>query len=336
MTDDSDQLEVYRRRIEADPAAVELVGQEYHDAHPLGRHVEHDPRSLQYAHRITNESRVRVSVRHVRHIPILDQDLPKPLGSCTGNSGTGNLGTTPLYDALPAPKPTLDEAYATALYSDAEKVDGGQGLPKEDEGSSGLSIAKVLTKRTGLISGYTHALSLNDALDALQDGPVMTGFDWHTDCDSPDAHGLVGIGGPIRGGHEPMADEYIVAGDPYADGVIALEDLIGLPNSWGLDWGFEGRFYMTVRDWGTLLGEDGDVTILHPVNTPAPVPTPPGPKPPPPINPTPGGGASFPGSSAAVDTHIARSAAEAGLTISAWLEKHFVGYFKIKPTSTRR
>lgn len=283
MTDDT-AVEVYRRRIEADPAAVELVGQDYHDAHPLGRHVEHDERSRAFAHQAT-PGRVLKSVRHQRHIPILDQGQ---VGSCTGNSAVGNLATSGVFDGLPAAHPALDEALALGIYSDAEKIDGGKGLPSEDQGSSGLSAAKATNAR-GLCGPYHHALSVDDAMDALQDGPLMTGMDWHTDMDNPDGHGLVKIGGSIRGGHEPEIDEYVCAGDPYADGVIATEPIIGLPNSWGLSWGYQGRFYMTVANFRKLMAADGDVTILSPANQPVPTPVPPTPVPTPspqPVAPT--------------------------------------------------
>lgn len=261
--------DTYRRRIVADPAAIEEVGLDYHLSHPLGRHVHHDERSRAFAHKAT-PGRVLKSVRHQRHIPILDQGN---VGSCTGNSATGNLGTSGIFDGLPPKHPALDESLALGIYSDAEKIDGGKGLPSEDEGSSGLSAAKA-TKARGLCGEYRHAFSVDDALDALQDGPLMTGMDWHTDMDNPDAHGLVKIGGSIRGGHEPEIDEYVCAGDPYADGVLAAVPLLGLPNSWGPSWGYQGRFYMTVDDFRKLMAADGDVTALTPANQPAPTPTP--------------------------------------------------------------
>ena len=199
----------------------------------LGRHVNHDPRSRAYAHRASG--RVLVSVRHQRMIPVLDQGN---LGSCTGNAGTGVLGTLPDWHGLPGSvKAALDEKYAVQLYSDATKVDAYAGTyPPTDTGSDGLSVAKALKNR-GLISGYTHALSLADALDALQDGPVMTGVAWHTGMDSPDHGGLVAIDGAIRGGHEFVVDEY-----------VADLKAIGCTNSWGTSFGLNGRFYMHEQD----------------------------------------------------------------------------------------
>jgi hypothetical protein len=68
--------------------------------------------------------------------------------------------------------------YAEHLYSDATKIDPwtGEWLP-DDTGSDGLSIAKVLLTR-GLISGYQHATTLEAALTALAQRPVMIGSSW--------------------------------------------------------------------------------------------------------------------------------------------------------------
>lgn len=239
---------------------------------PLGRHVNHDPASRAYAHKASG--RVLVSVRHARDasVGVLDQDnyldpatgKVISLGSCTGNALTGALATLPLWDGIAGSVRTqLNETYAVGVYSDATKIDSYQGTyPPTDTGSDGLSVAKVALSR-GLISGYTHAFSLADALDALQDGPVLTGVAWHTGMDSPDASGLVSIDGAIRGGHEFVADEY-----------NAILHVVGFTNSWGTGYGLAGRFYMHQDDWGQLLADDGDVTILKSATSPAPVPTP--------------------------------------------------------------
>jgi hypothetical protein len=224
----------------------------------LGRNLNHDPRSRAFAHRASG--RVLVSVRHERLVDVFDQG---DLGSCTGNAAVGALGTVPLQ-AKGSPLLTkLDEEYARGVYSDATKIDDYTGTwPDQDTGSDGLSVAKVLKAR-GLISGYTHAFSLADALDALQDGPVLTGVSWHTAMDSPSPSGLVQIDGAIRGGHEFVADYY-----------DAETKQVGFTNSWGTSYGVQGRFFMTAVDWGRLLADDGDATILIPATVPAPVPDP--------------------------------------------------------------
>lgn len=250
--------DVYRRRIVADPAAIEEVGLDYHLSHPLGRHVHHDPESKRYAHLASG--RQLVAVNHPRRVGILDQG---EVGSCTGNACTGALGTTPDFEGLPANHPGLNEAEALKLYSAAEVIDGNGPYPPNDEGSSGLSVAKG-AKNFGLISGYRHALSLADALDALQDGPVLWGTDWKTGMDNVDATtGLIKYSGTTRGGHELVLRSF----DPATG-------LVGGDNSWGEGWGLNGSFFITATDLGKSLADQGDITILVPANQPAPTPSP--------------------------------------------------------------
>lgn len=226
----------------------------------LGRHVKHDPRSLAYQF---DSSGITIkSVKHTRYIPVLDQG---DLGSCTGNAATGNLGTGDFY-ATVKDKVTLDENEAVTLYSAATALDSYQGTyPPTDTGSDGLSVAKAAQK-AGLISGYQHITSLNDALAALQLGPIITGVNWYSTFDTPNASGVVSIGkrAYVRGGHEFVLDE-----------VNAEKKLIGATNSWSTSWGLNGRFYFSFADFERLLGEQGDATVFVKLNAPTPTPVPP-------------------------------------------------------------
>lgn len=222
----------------------------------LGRHINHDPRSWDY--RIGREA-APASVSWTRRIPILDQGS---LGSCTGNALVGALGTDPDFDTLVATiKTTLTESLAIQIYSEAEKIDGGAGYPPEDEGSSGLSVAKAAV-HDGLLSGYQHAMSVEEAHAAIQTGPFIVGSYWYTSMDSP-VNGLVTVGGSIRGGHEYECLEYDL-----------VNDLWIFANSWGSSWGKSGYFCYNSATFANLLSQDGDVTQLVPISAPAPVPTP--------------------------------------------------------------
>src|SRR5215218_3923484 len=55
----------------------------------MGRQVNHDPRSRQFAFRAPPKVELR-AVRYERHVPIFDQGN---LGSCTGNAAVGCLAT---------------------------------------------------------------------------------------------------------------------------------------------------------------------------------------------------------------------------------------------------
>lgn len=278
----------------------------------LGRHVNHDPRSLAY--QVLADLTV-VSKTWVRDTPVLDQGN---VGSCTGNAATGNLGTDPFFGSLAGQLKTtlkLDEAEALKLYSAAEVIDGDGPYPPNDNGSSGLSVAKA-AKNAGLISGYLHMTSVAACQTAIQTGPFIIGADWYTSFDTPDASGLVAIapGATVRGGHEFECIGY-----------NATTDLWECVNSWGTSFGKAGHFFFTSATLKQLLAFDGDAMQFVPISQPAPTPTPPGPAP------TPGPGATFLVSDL-VAGHVATSAIHAHLTGDQWLEHHLRVYFNLPLT----
>jgi hypothetical protein len=220
-----------------------------HEDKRLGRHVEHDPRSREFAVGISVPTTKLKSVHHRRYGGIFNQGN---VGSCTGNAMAGALNTAPLHK----PKtPDLKEADAVALYSLATRLDSISGTyPPQDTGSSGLAVAKA-AKQEGHITAYHHAFSIEEALSALQSKPVITGTEWFDGFDHPDANGLVVIAGEVRGGHEYVAVGFELAG-------TLDESLVIFDNSWGTAWGKTGKFSYTVATWRQLLANQGDVTIV--------------------------------------------------------------------------
>ncbi len=217
----------------------------------LKRHIYHDSRSKSFA--FNTAGLTIISVVHPRHIGILNQGS---IGSCTGNAGIGALGTDPLFSTtLPSSRYTLNETGAIHLYSDAEIIDGSGAYPPNDNGSCGLSIGKAL-KAAGLISGYTHTFTLDDALKALTVTPIIVGINWYDGMFTPDKDGRVHITGSIAGGHEIVARE-----------IDAPNQRVWFDNSWGTGWGVNGRFYLTFTDFGTLLSQSGDVMAFTPIST---------------------------------------------------------------------
>jgi hypothetical protein len=219
--------------------------------HPLGRLVQHDPRSLAYPAPVG----VWDSVQHDSHAPILDQGN---LGSCTGNAMAGALSYDPLWPAVARP---IDETFAVELYARATQLDAWPGsYPPDDTGSSGLAVSQA-AREAGYLSGYQHAFTIDAALTALMDGPVITGIDWHDGMFDPDQSGQVHPTGQVAGGHEICAD-----------GIDKHNGLVWFRNSWGPGWGVDGRFSLAVADWSQLLSAKGDATTLVPADAPAPQP----------------------------------------------------------------
>lgn len=249
----------------------------------LGRHVNHDPQSRRFPYRAAWSD--LVPVFHQRHVPIFDQGR---LGSCTGNAALGILATGPYWDAEPdswhqdGPLSHIgripwNESGAVTLYSILTANDDFPGTyPPNDTGSDGLTAAKVLTS-LGIVPGYQHTFTLTDALTALQHFPLLVGTEWRDNMFYPNNVGIIRASGPVDGGHEWIVDEFVPAGrlphvGPYP--LSAKSDFIGGTTSWGTSFGLDGRFYLSVPDFGKLLAADGDVIVLSPPNAPAPTPDP--------------------------------------------------------------
>lgn len=236
----------------------------------LGRHVNHDSRSLSYQIEAKDVSTLK-SIKHEHHIPTLDQGQ---VGSCTGNATVGCLGTTLFWDTaqvkgvLSETDAAADEQYALKAYSLATQLDPYKGTyPPNDTGSDGLSVAKAAQK-LGLISGYQHATSLEAVLTALSKQAVIVGTSWRNDMFTPDQDGRLRITGKVVGAHEYVLDELDVE-----------RQLVWMKNSWSDGWGLKGRAYLLWTDLQTLLADYGDCTVFVPITQPAPTPTPPAPKP---------------------------------------------------------
>lgn len=226
----------------------------------LGRHVHHDSRSLAYRAPARDPATLR-SIRHAINIPIMDQG---DLGSCTGHAGTAALAGDAFWSASKdAIGPGDPHAYAVHLYADATVIDPWPGsYTPDDTGSDGLSIAKVLQSR-GLISGYTHATSLEATLTALAERPVIVGTSWLNGMYDPDSAGKLTVSGAVAGGHEYALDELDVE-----------HQRVWMRNSWSDTWGQGGRAWLAWDDLAKLLADDGDCTVLIPKTEPAPQPAP--------------------------------------------------------------
>ncbi|MEV6737866.1 hypothetical protein AB0N14_13425 [Streptomyces sp. NPDC051104] len=232
----------------------------------LGRHVEHDPLSLRYAHGVLPKSAIR-TVDWKRRAPIFDQGR---LGSCTGNAAAGLLGT----DCAARPGLTsveisgnilpVDETLAVQVYSLATQLDSIQGAyPPDDTGSSGLGAAKAL-KQLGLATSYKHAFSLSALLSALQTGPVMVGTVWLEsmfNVDTSNGYVKVDRSSQVAGGHE-----YVLSAYDASVGALRID------NSWGESWGVKGSAWITTADAQWLLSQQGDVTVPIWATAPAPAP----------------------------------------------------------------
>jgi hypothetical protein len=254
---------------------LSLISEQHDQPVRLGRHVEHDPKSLAFAIGVLPKTAI-TSVSWTRRIPILDQGS---LGSCTANALTGLLGTDSLgrtgatsvtvkadtKGIFTAGTYALNEAFATLAYQLNTRLDSISGtyLPT-DTGSTGVACGKT-AQALGLATGYKHAFSLDALKAALQSGPALIGIVWLNSMFTPAYDGTLNVdqSSGVAGGHELVVSAY-----------DAVAKRFRLDNSWAASWGDQGSCYVTETDMSWLLSQQGDVTVPQLAASPAPVPTP--------------------------------------------------------------
>jgi len=210
----------------------------------LGRHVHFDELSRNFPVPLLKGAAIQTRTWN-RTLKAFTQG---ELGSCTGNGAVGVVCTEPYRQQ----GVRYSEALARKIYSHASYADTIVGAwPPKDTGSTVLAAMKAL-KELKLAKGYHWCFGLDDVLKTLSTlGPVEVGLNWYEGFDKPDAKGLVKVGGSVRGGH---AFELL--------GVDAEKKLVWAINSWGSDWGLNGRFAISWKDLDRLLHEEGEASTV--------------------------------------------------------------------------
>ena len=133
-------------------------------------------------------------------------------------------------------------------YSLATKLDPFQGTwPPTDTGSSGLAAAKAAVQ-LGIAEKYIWYFSVDDVLLALQEHPISFGGAWYYDMfNATRTNPVVRPTGSIAGGHQWVLSGY-----------RAKEELIVGECWWGQSFGLNGRFYISVDDFRSLMEDRGD------------------------------------------------------------------------------
>jgi hypothetical protein len=195
---------------------------------------------------------------------VLDQG---PDGACVG------FGITHELIAVPVPVRGLDDKYAKEIiYWGAQKVDdwpGGSypGASPFYEGSSvlaGLEFAKSL----GWFDEYRWSFTMEDTILGIgYEGPGVAGTSWMTGMMEIDSNGFIHATGSDEGGHCYL----------YLGVDIQMKAFI-IHNSWGKNWGRNGRAFISFDDYEKLRTNQGEMAFLigrhESVNPPPPEPEP--------------------------------------------------------------
>lgn len=201
------------------------------------------------------------SVAHERTVPPFDQNRCSPevisslggdpsqtaLGNCTANAALGTLMTAPFHK----PEWSWTEDDAVRLYHEETILDDSQipgEWPPQDTGSTGPWSMLALEKR-GLIRSWVHTRYLHTALRLLMAGPISIGVSWFQNMFTPDSNDTIRVdeASGLAGGHQIE--------------VLALDvegQRVQLCNSWGPDWGADGRAWFAWHDLDLLLHLGGD------------------------------------------------------------------------------
>lgn len=135
--------------------------------------------------------------------------------------------------------------FAQKLYNRAQQIDEWPG--ENYGGTSVRAGAKVLTEQ-GRLSEYRWAWNADAARDyVLTRGPVILGTDWFMDMFLPDSNGWLKPTGSLAGGHAYVAI-----------GFSRTRDAFRILNSWGKDWGQNGRAWLKRSDAAKLIDMNGE------------------------------------------------------------------------------
>lgn len=217
--------------------------------HGLGRLMAKDQNDHKFLMRRMAEEAAKIVCKTWRCYGVLDQGKTN---QCVGYSVWNWLASGPIIN-VPRFAPEW-------LYRESQKEDEWPG--EDYEGTSGRGAFKVLL-REGFIGEYRWAFDAATILDhLLAVGPVVVGTNWYKDMDTPDANGVIHIGGNKEGGHE-----YLLIGG-HRDRKfksIGRKPVVRIVNSWGVGWGQRGRAWMLLEDLERLMHEDGEASIANEV-----------------------------------------------------------------------
>jgi len=163
---------------------------------------------------------------------------------CVGYAGYGWLAAGPVVNV---PDFTPDELYRMAQDHDE--------WPGHDyEGTSTLGLMKALLAK-GYIWGYQWAFDAETLVNwILMKGPVVVGTNCFEHMANPDADGFMSPTGKDYGGHEYR----IVGADRDKRCPDGTTGAVRMANSYGPNWGDNGRGWISFKDMDFLIKKDGE------------------------------------------------------------------------------
>lgn len=201
-----------------------------------------DPRSRSFAARDIVPTTARFKrVWTTRKQGPLDQGNE---GACVGFSCAGELAAKPAAFEV-------DNETGRKIYAAARAVDESEGR-HYDAGATVIAGLQACRKAK-YFSKFVWCFGLDDTINwIVRRGPVIMGINVYTSMFRPSPEGLWTISGRLEGGHAILANGFWPAHPKFGDVLV-------LTNSWGADWGVNGRCYLPLEAATRLLNEDGEV-----------------------------------------------------------------------------
>ncbi len=213
----------------------------------LDRIPQYDPRNDQYPAARLLAATLATPRSYSWPVPIhLDQGVE---GACVGFAVSHELA------GVPDSRPGQTNKTARELYWQAQRADpwpGGSypGASPVYEGTSVLAGVEIARKQ-GLYRSYHWARTADEVAVAVsRRGPVVIGVQWYDGMMWPDRNGFLNRTGSVVGGHATLLHGYNVTGRYF-----------WVWNSWGTDWGINGRAKLRHDDLDELLADNGDAVI---------------------------------------------------------------------------
>lgn len=189
-------------------------------------------------------------------------------GACVGFGFAHELAAAPIAVA------GVTDGWGREIYWLAQREDpwpGGsyEGADPFYEGTSVLTGAKVV-QDLGHYSSYLWGLTMQEAVNGVcYSGPAVLGLNWYTGMFNPDASGFIRPTGTLAGGHCILAVGVKIVWKSWVNRLFSRKwenvDLdksyLILHNSWGQDWGTNGRAKLSLTDFDRLLNEQGDAVF---------------------------------------------------------------------------
>lgn len=202
----------------------------------LGYHYVDDERANNF--KVGDVLPVGVALRAYRYWqpgPVLDQGRE---GACVGFAWTGWRNCTPVRQRTG--NYYLDD-YALWVYREAQKVDEWPG--ESYSGTSSQAGAKIMVAQKALET-YGWAFNYDEIVGWLKtSGPMVITMPWYESMYETDEKGYIRPNGRLVGGHAMLC---------Y--GVNKVGDL-RVQNSWGPDFGEDGRGWISKNDWLWLTSQ---------------------------------------------------------------------------------